>query len=110
MTSSKDDDALEARRKALAAKVSSAKAEIAPQKPPPQADYSALGLAMRLGAEFVAGVIAGGAIGWGLDQLLGTTPFGMVIFLLVGFAAGIMNMVRAGRAAETQMGENRRDS
>ena len=61
---------------------------------PPSADQRAQGVAMgqavRLGTELVAGVAVGGFIGWALDQGFGTAPFLMVVFLLLGGAAGIM--------------------
>ncbi|QIB34383.1 AtpZ/AtpI family protein [Ancylobacter pratisalsi] len=58
-----------------------------------------MALAFRLGAEFVAGVLVGAGLGWGFDRLLGTTPWGFIVFLLLGFGASIMNMMRA--AGET---------
>ena len=58
-------------------------------------DSSALARGMRLSAEFVAGILVGAAIGWLLDRWLGTTPWGMILLLLLGFAGGILNMIRA---------------
>jgi ATP synthase protein I len=52
------------------------------------------GLAMRLGADFVAGVVVGAAIGWGIDRLFGTTPWGLIVFLMLGFAAGVLSVMR----------------
>jgi len=52
------------------------------------------GMALRLGADFVAGVVVGAALGWGFDALLGTSPWGLIVFLLFGFAAGIMSLMR----------------
>ena len=52
-------------------------------------------LAVRLGSEFVAAVIVGVALGWGLDSVAGTAPWGLIVFLLLGFAAGVMNVLRA---------------
>jgi ATP synthase protein I len=49
----------------------------------------------RLIAEFVAGTLVGGLIGYGIDRVLGTLPFGLIIFLLLGFGAGFLNMARA---------------
>jgi ATP synthase protein I len=49
----------------------------------------------RLASELVAGVLVGAGVGWVLDRLIGTSPFGLIIFLLLGFAAGIVNVVRA---------------
>jgi ATP synthase protein I len=58
-------------------------------------DPSALGRAFRMSAEFVAGVIAGGGLGWLFDRALGTSPWGMIVFLMLGFGAGIYNVMRA---------------
>jgi ATP synthase protein I len=52
------------------------------------------GMALRLGADFVAGVVVGAAIGWGVDWLLGTSPWGLIVFFLLGFAAGILSVMR----------------
>jgi ATP synthase protein I len=59
------------------------------------ADPSALARGLRLSAEFVAGILVGAAIGWLLDRWLGTSPWGMIVLLLLGFAAGVLNMMRA---------------
>jgi ATP synthase protein I len=59
-----------------------------------RADNSGLAKAFRLSAEFVSGPIAGGLIGWGVDKLLHTKPWGLMIFLLLGFLAGIYNVMR----------------
>ena len=72
---------------------------IAPEEPDRFEEQSsgpaALGRAFRMSAEFVAGVIAGGGLGWLFDRLLGTSPWGMIVFLMLGFAAGVFNVVRA---------------
>ena len=56
---------------------------------------SALGRAFRMSTEFVAGVLAGGGLGWLFDRMLGTSPWGMIGFLMLGFVAGIYNVMRA---------------
>ena len=49
----------------------------------------------------VPGAIVGFVIGYTIDQLFGTSPWGMIVFLLLGFAAGVLNILRsAGRAAD----------
>jgi ATP synthase protein I len=60
----------------------------------------AMGQALRLATELVAGVAVGGLIGWALDQLFDTAPFLMVVFLALGAAAGIMNVVRTAKAMQ----------
>jgi ATP synthase protein I len=49
----------------------------------------------RLASEFVAGTLVGGLIGAGLDYVFGTKAIFLIIFLLLGFGAGILNMSRA---------------
>ena len=61
----------------------------------PRTDPSALARGFRLSTELVAGVLVGAFIGWALDRWLGISPWGMIVFLLLGFAAGVMNVIRA---------------
>lgn len=49
---------------------------------------------MRAGAELVGAIMAGGLIGWGLDSWLGTKPFMLIIFLLLGVCTGFYNVWR----------------
>jgi ATP synthase protein I len=49
----------------------------------------------RLSTELVAGVGLGAALGWIIDRWLGISPWGMIVFLLLGFAAGVLNVMRA---------------
>src|SRR4051812_867685 len=60
---------------------------------------SAMALGFRLSSELVAGVVVGAAIGWGVDRWLSTTPFGLMVFLLLGFTAGVVNVVRSAGVA-----------
>jgi ATP synthase protein I len=55
---------------------------------------NAMGLAFRVLSEFVASVIVGAFIGWWIDRVVGTTPAFLVIFLLLGAAAGFWNVYR----------------
>lgn len=50
---------------------------------------------LRMAADLVAAVIVGSVIGWGLDWLLGSRPWLFLLFFVLGFAAGILNVVRA---------------
>ena len=63
---------------------------------------SSLGQAFRLSSEFVAGTIGGGVVGWVIDRFLGTSPWGLIVFLLLGFAAGILNVLRASGFVKTK--------
>ena len=51
--------------------------------------------AFRLSTEFVAAIVVGGVIGYFLDYLLGTLPWLLILFLLLGFVAGILNVLRS---------------
>jgi ATP synthase protein I len=53
-----------------------------------------LAAALRYGADFVGAVIIGAALGWGFDRLFGTAPWGLAVLLLLGFAAGVLNVLR----------------
>ena len=55
-----------------------------------------LSLAFRVLSEFVAAVMVGTAMGWGLDRLLGTSPVFLILFVLLGAAAGFWNVYRIG--------------
>ena len=59
-----------------------------------RASSSGLGMAMRIGVELVAALMIGVGIGWGLDYLLGTSPWLLLVCFLLGAAAGMMNIYR----------------
>jgi ATP synthase protein I len=59
------------------------------------ADHSALARGIRLSTELVAGVLLGAGLGWLIDRWLGTSPFGLLGMLLLGFAAGVLNVMRS---------------
>ncbi len=66
----------------------------------------------RLSSELVAGVAVGGGLGWLIDRWFGISPWGLLIFLLLGFAAGVLNVMRsAGVIAANSLGRTggRRD-
>jgi ATP synthase protein I len=44
----------------------------------------------------------GFVIGYGLDTLFGTMPVFLMIFTLLGFAAGVQTMVRSAREIQKQ--------
>ena len=52
-------------------------------------------VAMKLSSEFVAAVIVGALLGYLLDHFAGTGPWGMIVLLLLGFCAGVLNVMRA---------------
>jgi len=64
--------------------------------------YSQAHLAWRMVIELVAGLGIGFGIGYGLDAFAGTLPLFLVVFTLLGFAAGIKTMMRTANEAQTQ--------
>lgn len=50
-------------------------------------------VAWRMVVELVTGMVLGLAIGYGLDVLFGTRPLFLIIFVLLGFGAGIRVML-----------------
>jgi ATP synthase protein I len=60
---------------------------------------SAMARGFRLSSELIAGVAVGAVIGWGFDRLLSTSPFGLIVFFLLGFVAGVVNVVRSAGVA-----------
>jgi ATP synthase protein I len=83
----------------LDARIAKLKEKDAP-KPHQDEHYSQAQLAWRMVIELVAGLGIGFGIGYGLDLLLGTLPIFLVVFTLLGLAAGIKTMMRS--AAEIQ--------
>jgi ATP synthase protein I len=65
---------------------------------------SAMARGFRLSSELVAGVVVGALIGWGFDRLLSTSPFGLIVFFLLGFAAGVLNVIRSAGVAPDKSG------
>lgn len=61
-------------------------------------------LAFRLGAEFVSGVLVGSALGYGIDTVFAIKPWGLIVFTLIGFGAGVLNMMRAAGEGGTRKG------
>jgi ATP synthase protein I len=91
-----DEAALSARRQALGAELAARRpARSEPGAAVARGDGQGVGQAMRLGSEFVAGIVVGAAIGWGVDSLFGTRPWGLIGFVLLGFGAGTLNALRS---------------
>lgn len=57
-------------------------------------DMNGMARGMRMGTEFMAAVIVGAVMGYLIDLGLGTSPWGLLILVLMGFAAGTMNVIR----------------
>lgn len=74
------------------------------QAPAPRADehYSMANIAWRMVIELVAGLGVGFGIGYGLDAIFGTLPIFLVLFVFLGFAAGVKVMMRTAQEVATE--------
>ncbi|MBM3608565.1 MAG: AtpZ/AtpI family protein [Alphaproteobacteria bacterium] len=94
-----DDKALQARLEklsgALEAQRREAEREARERSQGPGGETGrAMSLGLRVLTEFVAGVVAGGVLGWLLDKWLSTSPWFLLIFGAFGTAAGFLNVYR----------------
>lgn len=100
--SQEDRDAIRRRSEGLSKRLSDVQSR---SKPPVQDDKArgaAYGQAFRIVGELVAGLLVGGAIGWFIDGYTNTKPLFFAVFLMLGFAAGLMNVIRAARQMQAQ--------
>ena len=58
---------------------------------------------MRMASEMVGAVLVGAAIGYGLDLFLGTKPWLLLLFFVLGFAAGLLNVMRGYQRLQTDI-------
>jgi ATP synthase protein I len=102
-----DEAALSARLQRLGRRLANANRPSENGSGPRQTtDPSAIARGFRLSTELVAGVLVGAAIGWLLDRWLGISPWGFIVFLLLGFVAGVLNVMRAaGVVRERELNE-----
>ena len=85
----------------LEARIEALKAKDAP-KPHQDEHYSQAQHAWRMVIELVAGIAIGFGIGFGLDSLFGKIPIFLVLFTLLGFAAGVKTMMRSAEELQRQ--------
>ena len=63
---------------------------------------SNLARGFQLSGEFVAGILLGGGAGWAIDYFAGISPWGLIVGLLLGFAAGTLNVMRSAGVVAPQ--------
>ena len=81
------------RLKALTARIDRIKGKPVGMKTNTVKGFSQGEVAWRMIIELVTGMLLGMGIGYGLDAVFGTLPLFLVIFSLIGFAAGIKTML-----------------
>jgi ATP synthase protein I len=100
-----DRESLKRRASDLGARLDKVKAEARAQRgagPDDRARGAAMGQAMKIAIELVVGIAVGGFIGKVLDGQFGTAPWLLIVFLMLGFAAGLMNIVRTARRLQAE--------
>ena len=95
----RDNESIRRRLDTLDGKLTEAKGQRAPSVEA-EGRGRAMGQALKLSVELVGGVAVGGLIGWALDQLFGTKPVLMLVFLGLGAASGIMNVMRTAKSMQ----------
>ncbi len=68
-----------------------------------------LAYGMRIGLEFMSGTVVGLGIGWGLDRFFDTSPWCLLVFTVLGFFAGMMNVFRDINRLDNSIGVNRKN-
>lgn len=88
-------------------RIAKAQAEIdARERPAQMSTGKGMGLGFRMASDFAAAVIVGVVLGLGIDAVFKVQPWGVITCLMLGFAAGVRNVVatamKANKAAETK--------
>jgi len=78
-------------------------------KDAPKEATHALGRAIRMGTEILAALLVGIGLGVGLDYLTGAKPWFLLLGMALGFAAGVLNVVRTLREFDN-VGSNDADA
>ena len=60
------------------------------------------GFGFKISTEILAALIVGVGIGLIVDNYLGSKPFGLIIFFILGAFAGFLNIYRVMRRIEKQ--------
>lgn len=79
--------------------LSKAKGKISPETRE-RSSASGFGQALRMSSEFVAGILVGAGLGWLIDRVFDTAPWGLIVFLMLGFGAGILNVLRVAKLVD----------
>lgn len=105
------DDDLERRRRKLEASLATRLPERRNGSESARPDSKpGFGQALKLSSEFIAGIVVGAGLGWFIDTVAGTSPWGLIIFLFLGFGAGVLNVLRsAGLIAQAGLPQSGKD-
>ncbi len=103
MISAEERASIKSRASEIDKRLDEARARNAPEPAiDPRVRGQAMGQGMRVAVDLVVGVAIGGFVGWWLDRYFGTAPWLMVLFLILGFAASMMNIIRTAQYLQAQ--------
>ncbi|MGK0266204.1 MAG: ATP synthase protein I [Maricaulis sp.] len=72
-------------------------------KPQPETDtVNAWSVSVKYGSGFAGGVLVGTGLGWMADKVFEIAPWGMLVGVILGFAAGLRNIMREAAAANDE--------
>jgi ATP synthase protein I len=91
----------------LGKQLGEARSQYAEGEPPKDSAVRARGMAygLRMASELVGAVLVGGLIGYFLDQWLGSWPWMFLVFFMLGFAAGVLNVIRGFTRLQAEIKE-----
>lgn len=101
--SAEDRASIKARAEEIDRRLDAARVRITPKSTVDSRQRGqAMGQGLRIAVDLVVGVSFGGFIGWWLDRFFGTAPWLMVVLLVLGFAAGMMNVIRTAQRMQAE--------
>ena len=81
-------------------RIAKAQAEIdARERPRYMAAGKGMGIGFRMASDFAAAVLVGVVLGLGIDAVFEVSPWGVITCLMLGFIAGVRNVVAAASKA-----------
>lgn len=59
-------------------------------------------IGLRICADLLSAVVVGAALGYVLDEMFKTKPWCLIVFLIFGGAAGVLNVYRLAKSEENR--------
>lgn len=88
-------------------RIADAKAHAEGQRPAAASEGAAENRGWAVGIEFVGSMLVGGLIGYFIDRWAGTAPWLMIVFLGLGFAAGLRRAILMSKKFDTNLSDDR---
>ncbi|MBC6402476.1 MAG: AtpZ/AtpI family protein [Hyphomonadaceae bacterium] len=69
---------------------------------PDEKPTSAMALGFKYATEFTVATLVGAALGFGIDKLVGTSPWGLLAGLVLGLCAGVREIILSAQKGMEQ--------